>query len=67
MNWTPDASGWRRSGAVFDKTHVPGEYMGELIVLGILIGIGVWLYKAGKRIGSRKGFHAGRRRGRFRR
>ena len=40
--------------------------MGELIVLGILIGIGAWLYKAGKRIGSRKGFNVGRWRGRRR-
>jgi hypothetical protein len=41
--------------------------MGELIVLGILIGVGTWLYKAGKSIGSRKGFHVGRSRGRSRR
>jgi len=34
--------------------------MGELIVLGILIGVGTWLYKAGKRLGSRKGFNVGR-------
>ena len=40
--------------------------MGELIVLGILIGVGTWLYKAGKRIGSRKGFNVGRWRGRRR-
>ena len=38
--------------------------MGELFVFGILIGVGVWLYKVGKRIGSRKGFNAGRRRNR---
>ena len=36
--------------------------MGELIVLGILIGIGTWLYRAGKRIGSRKGYNVGRSR-----
>ena len=40
--------------------------MGELLVLGILIGVGVWMYKAGKRIGSRKGFNVGRWRGRRR-
>jgi hypothetical protein len=40
--------------------------LGELIVLGILIGVGIWLYKAGKGIGSRKGFHVGRSRGRGR-
>ncbi len=40
------------------------EGMGELIVLGILIGVGTWLYRAGKRIGSRKGFNVGRWRGR---
>ena len=36
--------------------------MGELIVLGILIGVGTWLYRAGKRIGSRKGYGVGRSR-----
>ena len=41
--------------------------MGEFIVLGILIGMGAWLYRVGKREGSRQGFHVGRRRGRFRR
>jgi hypothetical protein len=40
--------------------------MGELVVLGILVSVGVWLYKSGKRIGSRKGFHVGRSRGRRR-
>jgi hypothetical protein len=40
--------------------------MGELVILGILVGVGVWLYKSGKRIGSRKGFHVGRSRGRRR-
>jgi hypothetical protein len=39
--------------------------MGELIVLGILIGVGTWLYRAGKRLGSRKGYGAGRRRRRW--
>ena len=33
----------------------------ELIVLAGLIGLGVWLYRSGKRTGSRKGYHAGRR------
>ena len=41
--------------------------MESLILIGIVVGIGYWIYKAGKREGSRKGFHAGRRRGRFRR
>lgn len=36
--------------------------MTELIVWGILIGVGTWLYRAGKRIGSRKGYHVGRNR-----
>jgi hypothetical protein len=40
--------------------------MGELVVLGILVSVGVWLYKSGKRIGSRKGFNVGRHRGRRR-
>jgi hypothetical protein len=40
--------------------------MGELIVLGILVGIGAWFYQAGKRTGSRKGFNVGRWRGRRR-
>ena len=40
--------------------------MGELLVLGILICVGVWVYKVGKRIGSRKGFNVGRWRGRRR-
>lgn len=38
--------------------------MGELIVFGFLIGVGTWLYKVGKNIGSRKGYHVGRSRGR---
>ena len=38
--------------------------MGELIVFGFLIGVGAWLYKVGKSIGSRKGYHVGRSRGR---
>ena len=41
--------------------------MESLIVWGIVVGFGYWLYKAGKRTGSRKGYHAGFRRGRFRR
>ena len=43
-----------------------GGFMGELGVLRILIGVGVWLYRSGKRIGSRKGFHVGRDRARRR-
>jgi len=31
------------------------------IVLGILAAIGYWLYRTGKRTGSRGGFNAGRR------
>jgi hypothetical protein len=42
------------------KTLETEKAMGELIVVGIVIGIAVWMYKAGKRIGSRKGFNAGR-------
>jgi hypothetical protein len=34
------------------------------IVLALLAGIGWWLYKVGKRTGSRKGFHVGRSRSR---
>ena len=35
-----------------------------IVVLGILLGIAGWLYAAGKRTGSRKGFGVGRDRGR---
>ena len=41
--------------------------MGELIVLGIVLSVGIWLYRAGKRVGSRKGFNVGRSRRRRRR
>jgi hypothetical protein len=41
--------------------------MGELLVLAILVGVGVWLYKSGKRVGSRKGYNVGLSRGRWRR
>ena len=58
---------WHRSRAVLDKNQDHGECMGELIVLGILIGVAAWIYKAGKREGSRKGFHVGRSQRRFRR
>lgn len=37
--------------------------MGWAIALGV-VALSVWIYKAGKRTGSRKGFAAGRRRGR---
>ncbi len=37
------------------------------IVLGIVVAVGCWIYKAGKHEGSRKGHHVGLRRGRFRR
>ena len=33
------------------------------IALGV-VAVGIWIYKAGKRTGSRQGFAAGRRRGR---
>ena len=41
--------------------------MESLFGLAVLSAIGWWIYKSGKRIGSRKGFHVGRTRGRFRR
>jgi len=42
--------------------------MDGLITLGILFALGYWLYRSGKREGSRKGFNVGRhRRGRRRR
>ncbi len=39
--------------------------MEGLIVLGIACGIGYWIYRAGKRTGSIKGFNVGLRRRRF--
>jgi len=41
--------------------------MEGLIILALVVGVCYWIYKAGKREGSRKGFQAGCRRGRFRR
>ena len=41
--------------------------MQGLIVIGILVCVGYSLYRSGKRIGSRKGYNAGRSRGRRRR
>lgn len=41
--------------------------MEGLLTLGILIFIGYVLYKFGKRVGSRKGYHVGLSRGRRRR
>jgi hypothetical protein len=41
--------------------------MADVLILGILIGMGVWLYRSGKRIGSRKAFQVGREQGRRRR
>jgi hypothetical protein len=35
--------------------------MEALIALAVLAAIAWWCYKAGKRIGSRKGYHVGRR------
>ena len=40
--------------------------MEGLIVFGILVVIGYWLYRSGKRTGSRKGYSVGRSRGRRR-
>ena len=40
--------------------------MEGLIVLGMLAFVGYWLYRAGKREGSRKGFGVGRNRARRR-
>ena len=39
----------------------------ELILLVLFVGVGIWLYKSGKRIGSRKGYFVGRRHSRRRR
>ena len=38
--------------------------MESVVVLAIIATIAYYAYRSGKRIGSRKGFHAGRRRGR---
>lgn len=38
--------------------------MGTIIVIGILLGIGEWLFEQGKRTGSRGGFRAGWSKGR---
>jgi len=40
--------------------------MNELIICGIVLLVGSWLFKCGKREGSRKGYHVGRRHGRRR-
>ena len=32
----------------------------DLVALGILAAIGYWFYKSGKRVGSQKGYAAGR-------
>jgi len=37
-----------------------GERMEVMIGVAVLIGIAWYFYKSGKRIGSRKGYHAGR-------
>ena len=44
-----------------------GGRMESLIILAVVVGVGYWFYKAGKRQGSRSGYHAGLRRRRFRR
>ena len=41
--------------------------MDNLVGLAILYAIGYWIYKSGKRIGSQKGYLAGRTRRRKRR
>jgi len=38
--------------------------IGDLFVTLILIGVGVWFFRIGKSIGSRKGYGVGRSRGR---
>jgi hypothetical protein len=40
--------------------------MESVVVLATIATIAYYSYRSGKRIGSRKGFHAGRRRGRRR-
>jgi hypothetical protein len=40
--------------------------MEVFVLLLILASAGYWFYKAGKHEGSRKGYHAGRQRGRGR-
>jgi len=32
-----------------------------VVIIGVLAALGAWVYKSGKRIGSQKGFAAGRR------
>ena len=34
--------------------------MEPLILIAIVVGIGWWLYRSGKRTGSRKGYNVGR-------
>ena len=41
--------------------------MENLFGLAVLAAIALWIYKSGKRTGSRKGFNVGRSRGRRRR
>ena len=40
--------------------------MDNLFVLGILVLLGYWCFRKGKHLGSVKGYHVGRRRGRRR-
>lgn len=44
----------------------PGDFVGELIVVGIVVFIGYSLFRAGKREGSIKGYNVGRSRRRRR-
>jgi hypothetical protein len=37
-----------------------------IIVVIVVVGFGMWIYREGKRLGSRKGFGVGLRRGRQR-
>jgi hypothetical protein len=67
MNWTPSDVPVRSNGTTIDqKTLETEKRMGELLVLGIAIGVAVLMFKAGKRIGSRKGYNVGRWRSRRR-
>jgi hypothetical protein len=42
------------------STSTRGHCMETIIVIGVLSVLGAWCFKAGKRLGSRKGFGAGR-------
>jgi len=44
-----------------------GGHMETLFGLAVLAALAWWIYKSGKRVGSRKGYNVGRSRGRRRR